>query len=65
MPGAIARETGEAALLPGVSDSVRRHPTELAHATATLDRPTAGATNPAPYPDPPSLRGPASPVGSL
>ena len=40
--GAIARETDEALLMPGVSDSVRRHPSELAHATATLDRMTDG-----------------------
>ena len=40
--GAIARETSEVRLLPGVTDSVRRHPTELAHSTATLDRMTDG-----------------------
>lgn len=28
--------------MPGVTDSVRRHPTELAHVTATLDRMTDG-----------------------
>ncbi len=40
--GAIAQHTDEATLLPAVTDSVRRHPTELAHATATLDRLTDG-----------------------
>ncbi|WP_276253235.1 LLM class flavin-dependent oxidoreductase [Halomontanus rarus] len=40
--GAIARETERVRLLPGVTDSVRRHPTELAHSTATLDRLTDG-----------------------
>ena len=40
--GAIAQRTEEATLMPGVTDSVRRHPTELAHVTATLDRMTDG-----------------------
>jgi alkanesulfonate monooxygenase SsuD/methylene tetrahydromethanopterin reductase-like flavin-dependent oxidoreductase (luciferase family) len=40
--GAIAQRTDEVTLLPGVTDSVRRRPTELAHATATLDRMTDG-----------------------
>lgn len=40
--GAIAQRTERATLLPGVADSVRRHPTELAHAVATLDRMTDG-----------------------
>ena len=40
--GAIAQRTEEVTLMPGVADSVRRHPTELAHATATLDRATDG-----------------------
>lgn len=44
MLGAIAQHTDHATLLPGVTDSVRRHPTELAHATATLDRMTDGRT---------------------
>ncbi|WP_152043229.1 LLM class flavin-dependent oxidoreductase [Salinigranum salinum] len=40
--GAMAQHTDEADLMPGVTDSVRRHPTELAHVTATLDRMTHG-----------------------
>lgn len=40
--GAIAQQTDDVRLLPGVTDSVRRHPTELAHAIATLDRMTDG-----------------------
>ncbi|SDK54894.1 LLM class flavin-dependent oxidoreductase [Natronorubrum texcoconense] len=40
--GAIAQHTERATLMPGVTDSVRRHPTELAHAVATLDRMTNG-----------------------
>ncbi|WP_010612632.1 LLM class flavin-dependent oxidoreductase [Halococcus hamelinensis] len=40
--GAIGQRTDEATLLPGVTDSVRRHPTELAHAITTLDRMTDG-----------------------
>lgn len=36
--GALSQHTDDAMLMPGVADSVRRHPTELAHATATLDR---------------------------
>lgn len=40
--GAIAQRTDDATLMPGVTDSVRRHPTELAHVTATLDRMTDG-----------------------
>ena len=36
--GAISQHTDSAMLMPGVTDSVRRHPTELAHATATLDQ---------------------------
>lgn len=40
--GAIAQRTDEVTLMPGVADSVRRHPTELAHVTATLDRMTDG-----------------------
>lgn len=40
--GAIAQRTDEATVLPGVTDSVRRHPTEIAHAVVTLDRMTDG-----------------------
>ena len=40
--GAIAQQTEDVTLMPGVSDSVRRHPTELAHVTATLDQMTDG-----------------------
>ncbi len=40
--GAIAQRTSGIDLMPGVTDSVRRHPTELAHAIATLDRMTDG-----------------------
>ena len=40
--GAIAQHTGDAMLFPGVTDSVRRHPTEIAHIIATLDRMTDG-----------------------
>jgi alkanesulfonate monooxygenase SsuD/methylene tetrahydromethanopterin reductase-like flavin-dependent oxidoreductase (luciferase family) len=40
--GAIAQRTDDVTLLPGVTDSVRRHPTELAHASVTLDRMTDG-----------------------
>ncbi|GAB3670082.1 LLM class flavin-dependent oxidoreductase [Halopiger thermotolerans] len=40
--GAIAQHTDRATIMPGVTDSVRRHPTELAHSTATLDRMTDG-----------------------
>lgn len=40
--GAIAQRTDSVRLLPGVADSVRRHPTEIAHATATLDRMSGG-----------------------
>lgn len=40
--GAIAQRTEDAMLMPGVTDSVRRHPTELAHVGATLDRMTGG-----------------------
>lgn len=40
--GAIAQHTERATLMPGVTDSVRRHPTELAHSIATLDRMTGG-----------------------
>ncbi|RKD95549.1 LLM class flavin-dependent oxidoreductase [Halopiger aswanensis] len=40
--GAIAQHTDSATIMPGVTDSVRRHPTELAHSTATLDRMTDG-----------------------
>ena len=36
--GAVARETSEVELWPMVTDSVRRHPTELAHVTATIDQ---------------------------
>lgn len=35
--GALARETSEVELWPMVTDSVRRHPTELAHVAATID----------------------------
>lgn len=35
--GAVSRETSEVELWPMVTDSVRRHPTELAHVTATID----------------------------
>jgi len=40
--GAIAQHTDDAMLMPGVTDSVRRHPTELAHVGATIDRMTGG-----------------------
>ena len=40
--GAIAQRTDEVRLMPGVTDSVRRHPTELAHAAVTLDQMTDG-----------------------
>lgn len=40
--GRIAGETDTARLMPAVTDSVRRHPTELAHAIATLDRMSDG-----------------------
>jgi phthiodiolone/phenolphthiodiolone dimycocerosates ketoreductase len=40
--GAVAEQTEEAMLMPGVTDSVRRHPTELAHVGATLDQLTDG-----------------------
>lgn len=40
--GAMAHATEDVTLMPGVSDSVRRHPTELAHVTATLDRMSDG-----------------------
>jgi alkanesulfonate monooxygenase SsuD/methylene tetrahydromethanopterin reductase-like flavin-dependent oxidoreductase (luciferase family) len=40
--GAIAQHTEAVQLMPGVTDSVRRHPTELAHVGATLDRMTGG-----------------------
>ena len=40
--GAIAQHTDDAMLMPGVTDSVRRHPTELAHVGVTLDRMTDG-----------------------
>jgi phthiodiolone/phenolphthiodiolone dimycocerosates ketoreductase len=40
--GAIAQHTDRATLMPGVTDSVRRHPTELAHSITTLDRMTDG-----------------------
>lgn len=36
--GAVAERTESVDLFPGVADSVRRHPTELAHVVATLDR---------------------------
>ena len=36
--GAVARETERVELWPTVTDSVRRHPTELAHVTATIDQ---------------------------
>lgn len=39
---AIAQHTDRAMLMPGVTDSVRRHPTELAHSITTLDRMTDG-----------------------
>ena len=35
--GAVARETERVELWPTVTDSVRRHPTELAHIVATID----------------------------
>lgn len=35
--GALARETSDVELWPMVTDSVRRHPTELAHVAATID----------------------------
>lgn len=40
--GALAERTETVDLMPGVADSVRRHPTEMAHAIATLDRLTDG-----------------------
>ncbi len=40
--GAIARETEDVELWPTVTDSVRRHPTELAHVTATIDHLSSG-----------------------
>jgi len=40
--GAIAQRTDDAMVMPGVTDSVRRHPTELAHVGATLDRMSDG-----------------------
>ncbi|MFB6074804.1 MAG: LLM class flavin-dependent oxidoreductase [Haloarculaceae archaeon] len=40
--GAVAQATEEMTLLPGVTDSVRRHPAEVAHAIATLDQLTGG-----------------------
>lgn len=40
--GALAERTETVDLMPGVADSVRRHPTEMAHAIATLDRLTEG-----------------------
>ena len=40
--GAIAQHTDEAMLMPGVTDSVRRHPTELAHIGVTLDQMSDG-----------------------
>lgn len=40
--GAIAQETESVELWPMVTDSVRRHPTELAHVTATIDRLSEG-----------------------
>ena len=40
--GAIAQRTDDVLLMPGVTDSVRRHPSELAHLTATLDQMTDG-----------------------
>ena len=42
MLGVLAAETEEIDLMPGVADSVRRHPTHVAHATATLDQATHG-----------------------
>lgn len=36
--GAVASKTENVDLLPGVADSVRRHPALLAHSIATLDR---------------------------
>jgi len=42
MLGLLAAETDEVDLMPGVADSVRRHPTFVAHATATLDQATHG-----------------------
>lgn len=38
--GGIAQHTDDIQLMPGVADSVRRHPIELAHLTATLNRMT-------------------------
>ncbi|MFB6136196.1 MAG: LLM class flavin-dependent oxidoreductase [Halobacteriaceae archaeon] len=42
--GALAAETESVELLPGVADSVRRHPAVLAHTVATLDRLSGGRT---------------------
>jgi 5,10-methylenetetrahydromethanopterin reductase/phthiodiolone/phenolphthiodiolone dimycocerosates ketoreductase len=59
--GAVAERTESVTLMPGVADTVRRHPTLLAHVTATLDRLSGGraglgvgageAFNLAPVPD--------------
>jgi alkanesulfonate monooxygenase SsuD/methylene tetrahydromethanopterin reductase-like flavin-dependent oxidoreductase (luciferase family) len=40
--GAIAQHTDDATVMPGVTDSVRRHPTELAHVGVTIDQMTGG-----------------------
>lgn len=40
--GAVARETERVELWPMVTDSVRRHPTELAHVIATIDHLSGG-----------------------
>jgi len=40
--GAVGTVTEQVEIMPGVTDSVRRHPAELAHAIATLDQLTDG-----------------------
>ena len=42
MLGAVSQRTESVDLMPGVVDSVRRHPAQIAHAIATLDQLTDG-----------------------
>ncbi len=42
MLGAVSQRTSSVDLMPGVVDSVRRHPAQIAHAIATLDQLTDG-----------------------
>ena len=42
MLGAVSQRTETVRLLPGVVDTVRRHPAQIAHAIATLDRVSDG-----------------------